>query len=118
MLQPLNFIAAGRVIISGNIENIGHDFSNGSRLFGFGSFIDESAHFVHHDIEKFRGWSIIHSSGTIQYKDKKTKQPADPGLIISGGAGIIDICGKKRPEVGWSKIICGRVSEPVVACSG
>lgn len=32
--------------------------------------------------------------GTIQYKDKKTKQPADPGLIISGGAGIIDICGK------------------------
>ena len=43
--------------------------------------------------------------GTIQYKDKKTKQPADPGLIISGGAGIIDICGKKRPEVGMSKII-------------
>lgn len=32
--------------------------------------------------------------GTIQYKDKKTKQNADPGLIISGGAGIIDICGK------------------------
>ena len=26
--------------------------------------------------------------GTIQYKDKKTKQNADPGLIISGGAGI------------------------------
>ena len=67
MIFCINFIAAGRVIISGNIENIGHDFSNGSRLFGFGSFIDESAHFVHHDIEKFRGWSIIHSSGTTVF---------------------------------------------------
>ena len=52
--------------------------------------------------------------GTIQYKDKKTKQPADPGLIISGGAGIIDICGKKRPEVGWSKIIWGLQKTPTI----
>lgn len=52
--------------------------------------------------------------GTIQYKDKKTKQNADPGLIISGGAGIIDICGKKRPEVGWSKIIWGLQKTPTI----
>ena len=52
--------------------------------------------------------------GTIQYKDKKTKQNADPGLIISGGAGIIDICGKKRPEVGWSKIIWGLQKIPTI----
>ena len=52
--------------------------------------------------------------GTIQYKDKKTKQPADPGIIISGGAGIIDICGKKRPEVGWSKIIWGLQKTPTI----
>ena len=52
--------------------------------------------------------------GTIQYKDKKTKQPADPGLIISGGAGIIDICGKMRPEVGWSKIIWGLQKTPTI----
>ena len=52
--------------------------------------------------------------GTIQYKDKKTKQAADPGLIISGGSGIIDICGKKRPEVGWSKIIWGLQNTPTI----
>lgn len=52
--------------------------------------------------------------GTVQYKDKKTKQSVDPGLIISGGAGIIDICGKMRPEVGWGKIIWGLQNTPTI----
>ena len=52
--------------------------------------------------------------GTVQYKDKKTKQSADPGLIISGGCGIIDICGKLRPEVGWGKIIWGLQNVPTL----
>ena len=67
MISGINFIAAGCIIISGNIENTGHNFSNGSRFFCFGCFIDESAHFVHHDIEKFRGRSVIQSTGTTVF---------------------------------------------------
>lgn len=52
--------------------------------------------------------------GTIQYKDKKTKQHAEEGLIITGGAGIIDICGKKRPEVGWGKLIWDLTDVPTI----
>lgn len=52
--------------------------------------------------------------GTVQYKDRKTKQSVDPGLIISGGCGIIDICGKLRPEVGWGKIIWGLQNVPTL----
>ena len=52
--------------------------------------------------------------GTIQYKDKKTKQHAEEGLIVSGGAGIIDICGKKRPEVGWGRLIWDQTDVPTI----
>ena len=61
-------------------------------------------------------WDYLGESaiGTIQYKDKKTKQHVEDGLIISGGAGIIDICGKKRPEVGWGKLIWDLTDQPTV----
>ena len=52
--------------------------------------------------------------GTIQYKNKKTKQHAEDGLIITGGAGIIDICGKLRPEVGWGKLIWDQTDVPTI----
>ncbi len=62
------------------------------------------------------GWDYLGESGigTIRYLDKKTKKDTEPGLIISGGPGIIDICGKMRPEVGWSKIIWGMEDKPVI----
>lgn len=52
--------------------------------------------------------------GTIQYKDKKTKEYVEDGLIVTGGAGIIDICGKKRPEVGWGKLIWDQTDVPTI----
>ena len=60
------------------------------------------------------GWDYLGEAaiGTIRYKDKKTKEDTEDGLIISGGAGIIDICGKQRPEVHWGRIIWGLQKEP------
>lgn len=53
--------------------------------------------------------------GTIRYTDKKTSKDVDEGLIITGGAGIIDICGKKRPEVSWGRLIWNLPQKPVIA---
>lgn len=63
------------------------------------------------------GWDYLGESGigTIQYMDPKTKKNVDSGLIISSGAGVIDICGMERPETGWNKIIWGLQKEPVLA---
>jgi len=52
--------------------------------------------------------------GTIRYMDKKTKKDIDEGLIVSSGAGVIDICGKQRPETSWNKIIWGLSMEPEI----
>lgn len=62
------------------------------------------------------GWDYLGESGigTIRYMDKKTKKDVEEGLIISGGAGVIDICGKMRPEVGWNKTIWGLEKNPVI----
>lgn len=62
------------------------------------------------------GWDYLGESGigTIQYKDKKTKQDVEEGLIVSGGAGIIDICGKMRPEVGWGRVIWNLQNTPTI----
>ena len=45
---------------------------------------------------------------------RRQKQDTDPGLIISGGPGVIDICGKKRPEVYWGELIWGLRKEPAI----
>ena len=62
------------------------------------------------------GWDYLGESGlgTIRYKDRKTKEDVEEGLIISGGPGIIDICGKMRPEVGWGKAIWDLSDRPVI----
>lgn len=62
------------------------------------------------------GWDYLGESGigTVRYVDKKTKENIDPGLIMTGGPGIIDICGKMRPEVGWGKIIWGLQDVPTI----
>lgn len=62
------------------------------------------------------GWDYLGESGigTIQYKDKKTKKDLEEGLIISGGPGVIDICGKMRPETGWNKAIWNLTDKPVI----
>ena len=62
------------------------------------------------------GWDYLGESGigTIRYLDRRTRKDAEPGLIISSGAGVIDICGKMRPEVGWNRIIWGLEQKPVI----
>ncbi len=62
------------------------------------------------------GWDYLGEAGigTVKYSDRKTKAPINPGLAILGGCGVIDICGKKRPEVNWNKIIWGLSSAPAI----
>lgn len=62
------------------------------------------------------GWDYLGESaiGTIRYQNKKTKKDTEEGLIISGGAGVIDICGKQRPEVHWNRIIWGLEDKPAI----
>ena len=62
------------------------------------------------------GWDYLGESGigTVQYKDPRTKKDVEDGLIISGGPGVIDICGKMRPEVGWNKAIWDLSDRPVI----
>ena len=58
------------------------------------------------------GWDYLGESaiGTVRYKSE-----ANDGLIISGGAGIIDICGKQRPEVQWGRLIWDLSDKPAIA---
>lgn len=65
------------------------------------------------------GWDYLGESGigTIRYLDRKTKKDIDPGLLITSGAGVIDICGKMRPEVGWNRSIWGLDAKPAIGVS-
>lgn len=52
--------------------------------------------------------------GVFRYADKRTGKNVDPGLMVIAGCGVIDICGKMRPEVGWNKAIWGLSHKPVI----
>ena len=58
------------------------------------------------------GWDYLGEAGigTVRYKSE-----ADQGLIVSGGCGVIDICGKMRPEVQWDRLIWGLTDLPEIA---
>ena len=62
------------------------------------------------------GWDYLGEAGigAIQYRDRKTKENPDRGLMILSGSGVIDICGKQRPEVGWDKAIWGLQTQPTI----
>ncbi len=55
------------------------------------------------------GWDYLGEAGigTVRYKSYN-----DNGLIISGGCGVVDICGKQRPEVQWNRLIWGLTDKP------
>lgn len=58
------------------------------------------------------GWDYLGEAGigTVRYKSD-----AKDGLIISGGCGVVDICGKKRAEVQWNRLIWDLTDEPGIA---
>ena len=53
------------------------------------------------------GWIIWErrAYGTVRYKS--FKNPGQDAPIISAGCGVIDICGKLRPEVQWNRLVWG-----------
>ena len=53
------------------------------------------------------GWDYLGESGIGTVRYKSFKQPGNDAPIISGGCGVIDICGKLRPEVQWNRLIWG-----------
>ena len=61
------------------------------------------------------GWDYLGEAGIgmVRYKNKKNP---DDSLLISAGSGVIDILGKKRPEVFWNRMIWGMEKGPVIAC--
>lgn len=58
------------------------------------------------------GWDYLGEAaiGTVQYKSYK--KTAETAPIISGGCGVIDICGKLRPETIWNRLIWGLREQP------
>lgn len=53
------------------------------------------------------GWDYLGEAGIGTVRYKSFKKPGNDAPIISGGCGVIDICGKIRPEVQWNKLIWG-----------
>lgn len=59
------------------------------------------------------GWDYLGESGlaTVKYKSEK-----DNGrLTITGGSGLIDICGKMRPEMQWNRMIWHMTDTPEIS---
>lgn len=59
------------------------------------------------------GWDYLGESGigTVRYKKEAKTRP----LIISGGPGLIDICGKSRPEIEWNRMIWHLTDKPSIS---
>lgn len=51
------------------------------------------------------GWDYLGEAGIGTVRYKSFKKPGNDAPIISGGCGVIDICGIIRPEVQWNKLI-------------
>lgn len=59
------------------------------------------------------GWDYLGEAGVGVIKYDSFKK--EGGLLILGGAGVIDICGHMRAETGWNRIIWGLQKKPVIA---
>lgn len=53
------------------------------------------------------GWDYLGEAGIGTVRYKSFKNPGQDAPIISAGCGVIDICGKPRPEVQWNRLIWG-----------
>ncbi len=61
------------------------------------------------------GWDYLGESGIGTTRYKSFSQPGNDAPIISGGCGVIDICGKLRPEVQWNRLVWGLTDRPAIA---
>ncbi|MCR5032498.1 MAG: DUF4982 domain-containing protein [Lachnospiraceae bacterium] len=59
------------------------------------------------------GWDYLGEAGigTVKYQSDLESG----NLIISGGPGVIDICGRKRPEVEWNRMIWHLTDTPEIS---
>lgn len=53
------------------------------------------------------GWDYLGEAGIGTVRYKSFKNPGQDAPIISAGCGVIDICGKLRPEVQWNRLVWG-----------
>lgn len=58
------------------------------------------------------GWDYLGESGIGTVRYKSFKKPGEDAPIVSGGCGVIDICGKLRPEVQWNRLVWGLSNKP------
>lgn len=58
------------------------------------------------------GWDYLGEAGIGTVRYKSFKKPGNDAPIISGGCGVIDICGKIRPEVQWNRLIWDLTDQP------
>ena len=58
------------------------------------------------------GWDYLGESGLGTVRYKSFKNPGEDSPIISGGCGVIDICGKLRPETQWNRLVWGLTDTP------
>lgn len=61
------------------------------------------------------GWDYLGEAGIGTVRYKSFKNPGQDAPIISAGCGVIDICGKLRPEVQWNRLIWGWTIPPASA---
>lgn len=59
------------------------------------------------------GWDYLGEAGigTVKYKSEK----GPDNLIISSGSGLIDICGKIRPEMQWNRMLWHMTNIPEIS---
>ena len=53
------------------------------------------------------GWDYLGEAGIGTVRYKSFKNPGQDAPIISAGCGVIDLCGKLRPEVQWNRLVWG-----------
>ena len=58
------------------------------------------------------GWDYLGEAGLGTVRYKSFKNPGQDSPIISGGCGVIDICGKLRPETQWNRLVWGLTDTP------
>ena len=60
----------------------------------------------------WKGWDYLEEAGIGTVRYKSFRKAGEDAPIISGGCGVIDICGKLRPETHWNRLIWNLTDTP------